>query len=160
MKYLTSLDPVESDQLKPLGKVSNVYLYENPDYLPRAFWTSQISPLPLGGEDKGEGVIKSLSILSSRPGHWELSTDLDEPGWVFLSEIHYPGWKARVDGQETQISRSSEIFKAIPVHSGSHTIELSYDPFYKRFLWLPPGVMFLGLIGLIFHGIWRRPKYK
>ncbi len=48
--------------------------------------------------------------------------------YLLLSEAHYPGWHAVVDGQETSIRRANILFRAVFVPSGVHTVELAYMP--------------------------------
>ncbi|HEY6041091.1 MAG TPA: YfhO family protein, partial [Anaerolineae bacterium] len=49
-------------------------------------------------------------------------------GILVVSENHYPGWRARVDGIETPVLRADVTLRAIEVRSGAHHIEMSYDP--------------------------------
>ncbi|MBE7471571.1 MAG: hypothetical protein DPW09_06265 [Anaerolineae bacterium] len=50
------------------------------------------------------------------------------PALLILSEIHYPGWQARVDGQPTSILRAYYTLRAVPVPAGEHTVELTFRP--------------------------------
>ena len=56
---------------------------------------------------------------------------LSEDGFVFLNEIHYPGWTATIDGQPAEILRANGIFRALWVSAGTHRIEFRFWP---RFL--------------------------
>lgn len=56
----------------------------------------------------------------------ELSTDTK--GLLFVSDLYYPGWKAYVDGVETEILRANYTFRAVPVDRGNHTVEFVYRP--------------------------------
>jgi uncharacterized membrane protein YfhO len=50
-----------------------------------------------------------------------------------LSEIHYPSWKARVDGKPAPLYRADYALRAIPVEKGKHQVScyFSTDLFRK-----------------------------
>jgi hypothetical protein len=56
-----------------------------------------------------------------------LEVDSPEAAFLFMSEAHYPGWKAYVDGREEEILRADYTFRALPVGPGSHRIEVVYQ---------------------------------
>ena len=56
-----------------------------------------------------------------------MEVDSPEAAFLFMSEAHYPGWKAYVDGREEEILRADYVFRAIPVGPGSHRIEVVYQ---------------------------------
>lgn len=65
----------------------------------------------------------------------ELSSE--SGGWVFLSLPYDKGWRATVDGGDTEIIRANSGFMAIRVESGTHSIELSYStPWLRQGTWL------------------------
>jgi hypothetical protein len=43
-------------------------------------------------------------------------------------ETDLPGWRADVDGHPLPIRRASDLFQAVPVPAGNHTIRFSYRP--------------------------------
>ena len=49
-------------------------------------------------------------------------------GWLVLSEIFYPGWRATIDGSPANVYRANYLFRAIPLPAGPHRIELSFMP--------------------------------
>ncbi len=49
-------------------------------------------------------------------------------GIIVFSDIYYPGWVAKVDGQKTDLGRVDYLLRAINVKPGSHKIELSFRP--------------------------------
>jgi hypothetical protein len=48
-------------------------------------------------------------------------------GLLLLSEIHYPSWKARIDGEETQVYRADYALRAVVVPEGEHTVEFYFS---------------------------------
>jgi hypothetical protein len=49
-------------------------------------------------------------------------------GWVVLSDVWYPGWRAWVDGKETQVIKANYVFRAVSVPEGKHEIVMAYQP--------------------------------
>jgi hypothetical protein len=47
---------------------------------------------------------------------------------LFLSEVHYPGWKAVVDGKPQKIYRANHAFRALALGPGTHRIQMVYRP--------------------------------
>ena len=67
-------------------------------------------------------------ILSYNPDEIILQVKAPAPAYLFLSEVHYPGWKALVDGRQVKILRGNYLFRVIPVPKGSHRIRVFFDP--------------------------------
>ncbi len=49
-------------------------------------------------------------------------------GWVVLSDTWFPGWKASVDDDPTQIYRADFLFRAVRIPAGEHQIRFEYRP--------------------------------
>jgi hypothetical protein len=57
----------------------------------------------------------------------EIAVTARAPSLVVIRTPFERGWHARVDGRDTTILRADYLIQAIPVGSGRHVIELSYD---------------------------------
>jgi hypothetical protein len=73
--------------------------------------------------------FKQVEITYYRPDRITLTTEAEEAGLLFLSEMYYPGWKALIDGGVEPIQRGDYLFRVIQVPSGRHEITFSFDPF-------------------------------
>src|SRR5690606_1626429 len=51
-----------------------------------------------------------------------------EGGVLVLSDQHYPGWHAEVDGEPAEIVRANVAFRAVCVPAGEHTVTFTYRP--------------------------------
>ncbi len=81
--------------------------------------------LPRGGA----GVVQ---VVAQDGNRIELITRAESGGWVVLSDLYYPGWRAQVDGVDSEILPANGAFRAVYVRPGTHTLQLEYRP-----AWLP-----------------------
>jgi hypothetical protein len=89
-----------------------------------------------------------------------LEVDSPEAAFLFMSEAHYPGWKAYVDGREEEILRADYVFRAIPVGPGSHRIEVVCQPLSFK-VGLVVSLLTIGVLlaGWVFSTIKKRAGF-
>lgn len=73
--------------------------------------------------DLGEYTLNNVTITGNKING---TITLDEAKILYLYIPYSKGWKATVDGDATNILRANEMFMAIPLDSGNHTVELNY----------------------------------
>lgn len=56
-----------------------------------------------------------------------------EGGTLVLTELAFPGWQARIDGEPVDGSTAGGAFRALPLPAGEHRIEWRYRP--RSFFW-------------------------
>jgi hypothetical protein len=77
----------------------------------------------------GEDTMGSrVNIVEYAPTRISLQVNMVDNGLLVLSDVYYPGWQARVDGQPAPIYRANYLLRAVPVETGQHRIEVYYDP--------------------------------
>jgi hypothetical protein len=69
-----------------------------------------------------------IQLISDRANYVRFNLSAEGDGFLVLSDVWYPGWKARVDGMDTPILRANYLFRAVPVSNGEHTVEMIYQP--------------------------------
>ena len=79
------------------------------------------------------------------------------PSLLVLTDVHYPGWKATVDGREAPIERVDYLLRGVRVPAGSHRVELRYQPASWRIGWIVSAVATLVLVAVAVVG-WRRRR--
>lgn len=73
----------------------------------------------------GTSVVKLTSYASNELKYEVNST---KGGVVVFSEVYYPGWTAKIDGEKAELGRVNYILRALNVAPGKHSIELSFKP--------------------------------
>jgi hypothetical protein len=156
-----------------LAHSGDVKIYENLDVLPRAFLVhdavtaaddeaaltlmqdvafdpaAQVvlewDGLSRRSAQAGKPVLRQPATLSYEPERVEIAVSLDAPGYLVLTDAWYPGWRATVDGQPTQILRADILFRAVAVDAGEHRVVFTFRPLS---LYVGTGVSLAGLVGL------------
>ncbi|RKH72619.1 hypothetical protein D7X96_04290 [Corallococcus interemptor] len=78
--------------------------------------------------------------------HLELKVDACDDSYLVVSDSHYPGWTATVDGQDAPIHRADLALRAVRIPRGVHTVHFDYRPLSFR---LGLALSVLGWLGLI-----------
>jgi hypothetical protein len=84
---------------------------------------SQQFMLPNTTEDDFEG---SCSIIYYDSENIRITISANQACYLVLSEIFYPGWKAKMDGKDIPILCGNYIFRVIPLEQGEHEVELRF----------------------------------
>ena len=84
-------------------------------------------------EDKFIDAYNSLNqdpmiIDSYDDTHINAHIDVTDSGLLFTSIPYEKGWTVKVDGEEVEIEAFEDTFISIPITTGSHTLEFSYQP--------------------------------
>ena len=91
----------------------------------------------------------------------EVEVKTDREGLLVLSEIHYPCWKASVDGRAAPLYRADYALRAIPVPAGTHRVRCyNADNAFRRgaMLSLLSLALTLGALGIGLQGRARKKR--
>lgn len=92
----------------------------------------------------------SVEVVEEKSRGATLRTHSDREGWLVTNKPFVPGWRALVDGSETEVVCANEAFVAVPVGAGVREVRLEYKPrSASAGLWLSV----LGVLGLVL--LWR-----
>ncbi len=73
-----------------------------------------------------------------------VEVNAEDESMLVLTDLYYPGWKAKVNDEKTEIVRVNGLVRGVPVKAGRSTVVFYYMPFYFIL-----GVVLFGL-GVIF----------
>ena len=73
-----------------------------------------------------ENQIKELEL--SLANRIRLQANIKKPCLLVLTEVWYPGWKARVDGKPAPVYRVNYLQRGVWLDQGSHRVELFFQP--------------------------------
>ena len=62
------------------------------------------------------------------PDRARLRVGTPRPAVLVLADLHWPGWRVTVDGEERPLLRADYLFRAVAVEPGQHTVEFRYAP--------------------------------
>jgi hypothetical protein len=115
VKYVVSAFPIEVDGLEHVDATKNAYIYNNLDYLPRA-WVEV-------DQKKVTENITSIQVKAN-----EIEIDAKGPGTLVLSEVDYPGWKVTNNGQKMVIKTAYGILRSVDLSEGTNHIVMKFKP--------------------------------
>jgi hypothetical protein len=82
------------------------------------------------GIDFGPGNQRSgrAEVVRHEPNQIEVKTESDAPSLLVLSENHYPGWRAKVDGRSVDVIRVNYNQRGVALPAGNHLVTFVYQP--------------------------------
>ena len=148
--YVAAAFPIDAPDLTLIDQEEDSYLYHNERCLPRAFLTYHVETATSweeaqnrieDGFDPSQGaLIEGGPALDGPPG-WQaagaiihspnrvvIRAEAEQRALLVLSEIWYPGWEARVDGERQTAYRVDGIVRGVVLQPGEHEVEWRYRP--------------------------------
>ncbi len=72
--------------------------------------------------------IEAVAVERRGQTFLQMAVEPSKPAVLVLTDIHYPGWKAYIDGKEVPLLHGNYAFRALALPSGKHKIEMRYQP--------------------------------
>jgi hypothetical protein len=166
VRYIAAEFQVSAPGLREIARFGRTILYENAAYRPRAYLAGTVVSVTgldeamqvLGGPDENVVPVEGGPPLASgpvaadvlwraqTPNGVELEVSLNRTGFLAISQVWYPGWQARVDGQPQRLWRANGVLAGVYLQPGRHTVRLDYRP---GTLWIGLGLTAAGLAGCV-----------
>ncbi|MBE2316393.1 YfhO family protein [Solirubrobacter sp. CPCC 204708] len=106
-----------------------------------------------GGSGGAPGPAGAARIVALERNRVVVEARADRTATLVLTDNWYPGWKARVDGEEVDVERVDYTFRGVALPAGASRVEFVYAPLSWRVGWI---VSLLALVGLVGAFVWRR----
>ena len=74
-------------------------------------------------EQVGTTTVKRLGVTGL-----EIQADMEQAGWLVITESRYPGQVVTVNGAERGTTPTNYLFQGLPLPAGQHTITFTYRP--------------------------------
>ena len=154
VKYLTSFwlfSPTPN--LRSMGSYGGSYLYQNDDFLARAYLVGDVVPaadsqtalrvLASDDFDPKQSVILdavppnyqqnaitggNVEVLRYTTNQAQMKVTTPRDAILVFSDSYYPGWVADIDGTETTIYRANITQRAVVVPAGEHQVRFRFRP--------------------------------
>lgn len=152
VKYVITDRPIAYPGLSLVDSAAQSYVYNYREVLPRAYFVNKVDTkagLDLLNmvkfnqfDPKEAAYLEKETLKADAPDSTAyvritnyddelIQMDVNASGnnFLFLGDTYYPnGWKATIDGKETQIYRTNHAFRGIMVPKGTHKVEFIYHP--------------------------------
>jgi hypothetical protein len=75
-----------------------------------------------------KGSFKEAKIISYSPNKIIVKINIENPGYLVLSDSFDKGWKAYDNGREIEVLRANYILRSVYLDTGSHEVIFKYEP--------------------------------
>ncbi|MEO8210616.1 MAG: YfhO family protein [bacterium] len=152
VKYIVSDKPLQDSSYKQVFKGTK-YIYENKNFIPLAFFADEykvdkdinilnnirdnafdLKKIAYVENDINAKIDKpdstaSVKLIKGDIQKLEYEVNASGNNLLVFSEIYLPlGWKAYIDGKETDIYKTDYFLRSIVVPPGKHKVEFIYEP--------------------------------
>lgn len=152
VKYIISDKPLQDTSFVQVFKGTK-FIYENKNFIPKAFFADgykvekditilnnirdmnfdprKVAFLEKDINQKIDKPDSTASVKLVKGDIHSLEYDVNATGnnLLVFSEIYLPfGWKAYIDGKESEIHKTDYILRSLVVPQGKHKVEFRYEP--------------------------------
>ena len=128
VRFIVSKQPQPAFKQAAYDKTRGAYIYERPNYLPRAYFASELNDCRTH-----TAGCTPIAITKYSDSDIKLHYAASAAQTLVLSEVQYKGWQAYIDGKAAPIIAYSpfavKLFRSVAVPAGAHSVEFRYQPF-------------------------------
>lgn len=174
------------DRLERVGIIDDILVMRDPEALPRAFLVGNVravddqdalfrvmadpgydplreviteSPPERPWPESSGKALGTAHVRIHEPNRVVVDVEALESSVLVLSDTHFPGWTARVDGAITPIFPAYLAFRGVVLSPGQHVVEFVYEPLsFRAGLAISTGALILGLVAALWFLARRAPK--
>jgi hypothetical protein len=163
VRYVSAEFDLPVEGLHETARFGETRVYENEFARPRAFVVGRVESAPgfaaalswvkahaaesravvEGGPPLEGGAVQAeIAWREQAANRLRLYVTLDRPGFLVVSQVWYPAWRATVDGRPERLWRADAVLAGLYLQPGEHTVELAYRP---PLLWVGVGLSVAGI---------------
>lgn len=114
-----------------------------------------------GSESIAKDSTSSIQLTSHKPNQLKYVSNNTSAGFAVFSEMYYQnGWKATLDGKETEIFNVNYVLRGLQIPAGKHTIEFKFEPEVVKTGSTIALMSSIGMLLLIGAGVYFERKKK
>ena len=102
------------------------------------------------------GSFREVRVQSYRPNEVRLKLPDGGSGWLVLTDVWYPGWVCKIDGNEVPLHRANYLFRAVQVKSGADEVVFRFEPRSYRIGTIVSGLTLVVVVVMFARSIPRR----
>jgi hypothetical protein len=110
-----------------------------------------IAPRECSTASDSSAFAANVEVTRYDPLRVMVEAEANQPGFLVLSDLYYPGWEATVDGEMVPVHEANASVRAVPLDEGTHTVTFRFKP--KPLLY---GAMISAVSALVLVVVWKR----
>jgi hypothetical protein len=111
--------------------------------------------------NKLQELNKISRVLFPTPNQMEVEINIKSPSLLITTDVYYPGWEVRVDGEEKAPLQVNYLQRGVWLSEGRHTVEWTFSPRSLKWGLLGVGLGLLGVLGICIIGrsdLFKKPE--
>jgi Bacterial membrane protein YfhO len=83
---------------------------------------------PLEFAQQSRSGDDTVTLVRHKDTDLAVRVDTDSQAFLVLSDVWYPGWQVRIDGEPAHLYRTDYVLRGVLVPPGSHFVQFEYRP--------------------------------
>lgn len=71
---------------------------------------------------------RKVAVTEYRPNRVVVDVEQGAPGYLVLTDIHFPGWTCAVDGRPAEIQRGNYLFRVVQLPADARQVIFTFEP--------------------------------
>jgi hypothetical protein len=88
----------------------------------------RVAYVPAPIEVVASPAVEPVSVVAAQPDRVAVEAVLATPGLLVVSEVHYPGWTATVNGSPAPILEVDGLLRGVSLPAGPASVEMVFQP--------------------------------
>jgi hypothetical protein len=112
--------------------------------------------------EPGIDSLAQITLLEYEPNNLKYKARTNSAALAVFPDIYYPeGWKAYIDGKETEIVRANYVLRALEIPAGTHNIEFVFEPnsyITGNKIMMASSLILLFIMIFSIYSLWKQAK--
>ncbi len=130
--WIVTTEKLKNPVFQKVAEQPPLLLYRNPAAYPRVFTMAESESSAWAELKAKHYVVEPADAFHDDGDRVELSVSPREASTLVMTDTWYPGWKAFVDNQETEIRPIRDTFRAISIPAGVQKVRLVFEPAFMK----------------------------